>query len=61
MKKSEKHLSLRIDEELLRRFDYVARYDDRSMNGLMLSMIKKCIVEFEKEHVRIELPEEKED
>ena len=61
MKKSEKHLSLRIDEELLRRFDYVARYDDRSMNGLMLSMIKKCIVEFEKEHCRIELPEEKED
>ena len=31
------------------------------MNGLMLSMIKKCIVEFEKEHGRIELPEEKED
>ena len=61
MKKSEKHLSLRIDEELLRRFDYVARYDDRSMNGLMLSMIKKCIVEFEKENGRIELPEEKED
>ena len=61
MKTSEKHLSLRIDEELLRRFDYVARYDDRSMNGLMLSMIKKCIVEFEKEHGRIELPEEKED
>ena len=61
MKKSEKHLSLRIDEELLRRFDYVARYDDRSRNGLMLSRIKKCIVEFEKEHDRIELPEEKED
>lgn len=36
MKKDEKHLSLRIDGELLRRFDYVARYDDRSMNWLLL-------------------------
>ena len=36
MKKNEKHLSLRIEEDLLRRFDYVAKYDDRSMNWLLL-------------------------
>ena len=41
-----KHLSLRIDEDLLRRFDYVAKSDDRSMNGLLLSLIKKCIDEY---------------
>lgn len=57
MKKNEKHLSLRIDEELLRRFDYVAAHDDRSMNGLMLSLIKRCIIDFEKEHGKIELEE----
>lgn len=29
MNKNIKHLSLRIDEELLRKFEYVAKYDDR--------------------------------
>ena len=59
MKKNEKHLSLRIDAELLRRFDYVASYDDRSMNWLLLSLVRKCIAEFEEEHGPINLPEEK--
>lgn len=58
MKKNEKHLSLRIDAELLRRFDYVARYDDRSMNWLLLSLVRKCIAEFEAEHGQIDLPKE---
>ncbi len=58
MKKGEKHLSLRIDEELLRRFDYVARYDDRSMNRLLLRMIRQCVEDFEKEHGPIVLPED---
>ena len=48
MKKHEKHLSLRIDGELLRRFDYVARCDDRSMNWLLL--VRRCIAAFEQEH-----------
>jgi len=61
MKKNEKHLSLRIDEALLRRFDYVAKYDDRSMNWLLLSLVRKCIEEFETEHGKIVLPEDKKD
>ena len=58
MKKNEKHLSLRIEENLLRRFEYVAKYDDRSMNWLLLQLIRKSIDEFEAEHGRIELPEQ---
>jgi len=50
MKKGEKHLSLRIDEELLRQFDYVARYDDRSMNYVLLKLIRQFVSEFESEH-----------
>ena len=53
MKKNEKHLSLRIEEPLLRRFDYVAKYDDRSMNWMMLSLIRKCIAEFEEKQGKI--------
>ena len=48
--KPTKHLSLRIDEELLRRFNYVAQYDARSMNGLLLLLIRKCVAKFEGEH-----------
>ena len=59
MKKNEKHLSLRIDENLLRRFEYVAKYDDRSMNWLLLQLIRKRIEEFEAEHGKISVEEKK--
>lgn len=58
MKKNEKHLSLRIDSDLLRRFEFVARYDDRSMNWLLLHLVRKCIAEFENEHGPIEISDE---
>ncbi len=60
MKKNEKHLSLRIDEQLLRRFDYVARFDDRSMNWLLLQLVRKCVEEFEQKHGKIQLDESNE-
>jgi len=58
MKKNEKHLSLRIEEKLLRRFEYVAKYDDRSMNWLLNNLVRKCVEEFEAEHGVIDLNEE---
>ncbi len=53
MNKNIKHLSLRIDEELLRKFEYVAKYDDRSMNWYLLHMIKSEIASFEEQHGKI--------
>lgn len=53
MKKQIKHLSLRIDEDLLRKFDYVAKYDDRSMNWYLLRLIKDEIARFEEKHGEI--------
>ena len=53
MKKDQKHLSLRIDSELLRKFSYVAEYDALSMNWLLNSFVKKYIAEFEKQHGKI--------
>lgn len=58
VKKDEKHLSLRIEEKTLRKFDYVARYSDRSMNWMLISMIKRQIAAFESEHGRIEIDDE---
>lgn len=53
-KKDIKHLSLRISPELLRKFDYVSKYDDRSMNWMLLSLIKKNVADFEEQHGKIE-------
>lgn len=53
MNKNIKHLSLRIDEELLRKFEYVAKYDDRSMNWYLLHMIKTEVENFEEQHGKI--------
>ncbi|MDR2531229.1 MAG: hypothetical protein LBC82_00075 [Oscillospiraceae bacterium] len=58
MKKHEKNLSLRIDPELLKKFRYVARYDDRSMNWYMTKLISACITKFEAKHGEIEFNEE---
>lgn len=56
--KKTKNLSLRIDEDLLRRFDYVAKSDDRSMNGLLLALVRRCIEEYERKHGKIEWTDE---
>lgn len=53
MKGKPKHLSLRIDEDLLRKFEYVAKYDDRSMNWYLLHLIKNEIANFEEKHGEI--------
>ncbi len=50
-----KNYTLRIEEDLLRKFRYVAKYDDRSVNAQILNYIKRSIAEFEKEHGKIEL------
>lgn len=52
---SEKHLSLRIEEDLLKKFRYVCKYEDRSANNQILYLIKKNIREFEKENGEIEI------
>lgn len=44
-----KHLSLRIDQELLKKFHYVCEYDGRSANGQLLYLVRKCVAEYEKE------------
>ena len=52
-----KHLSLRIDEKLLKKFRFVCEYEGRSANGQLLYFIRRCISEYEKEHGEIVLDE----
>lgn len=57
----QKHISIRIDEETLRKFHYVAKYDDRSASGQIMFLINKSIRGFEEKHGQIILDDEKGD
>lgn len=50
-----KHLGIRIDDELHYKLHYISNYEGRSANGQILYLIRKCIQEFEKENGIIEL------
>ncbi len=52
--KKDKHLGLRIDNETLDKFHYLSDYEGRSNNGQIIYLIRKAIIEFEKEHGEID-------
>ena len=58
MTKDEKHFTLRVDEKLLQKFKCIARCEGRSLNSMLLSVIREGIAEFEVEHGPIPLGEE---
>lgn len=51
--KKQKHISIRIDEETLKKFHYVAAYDDRSASGQIMYLINQNIRDFEGKHGKI--------
>ncbi|MFI3116301.1 MAG: Arc family DNA-binding protein [Clostridia bacterium] len=55
--KDVKHLSLRIENEMLQKFKSVCAYEGRSANSQLLIFIRNSISEFEKEHGKIEIDE----
>jgi len=56
----QKHISIRIDEQILKKFHYVSKYDDRSASGQIMFLINKNIRDFEEKHGQILLANEKE-
>lgn len=54
----DKHLVLHIDRELHYKLQYVAKYDGRSISGEVLYLLRRYISDFEKQHGKIDLPEE---
>lgn len=50
MQKERKHLSIRLDGDLHDKFQYVAKYDGRSMSKQILHLVATCVREFEKEN-----------
>lgn len=56
--KKNKHLSIRIDEDILQKFHYVSKYEDRSASGQIMFLINSCIRDFEEKHGKIELSDD---
>ena len=52
----DKHLGLRIDNELHYKLHYISNYEGRSANGEVIYLIRQCIDKVESEHGKIELP-----
>lgn len=49
-----KNVSIRIEEEMLRKLGHVADYEGRSVNSHVLVLIRENIQVFEKEHGEIQ-------
>ena len=49
-----KSVSIRIEDEMLKKLSYVADYEGRSINSHVLVLIRQSIHEFEAQHGSIE-------
>ena len=49
-----KSVSIRIEEEMLRKFGYVSDYEGRSVNSHILVLIRENIEAFERKYGKIE-------
>jgi len=45
-----KHVSVRIEEDMLEKLHVVSEYEGRSINKHILVLIRKSIEQYEKEH-----------
>lgn len=50
---NKRHLSMRIEDDMLKKFHYVCDYDGRSANAQMLQFVRRYIASFEEEHGEI--------
>lgn len=49
-----KGVSIRFEEEMLKKIAYVADYEGRSVNSHILVLVRESIARFEEEHGKIE-------
>ena len=50
-----KHLGIRVEDELHYKLSYIAEYEGRSINGQVIYLINQCIRNFEKENGKIKI------
>lgn len=52
--RNNKHLGIEIEPELHAKLKYIAKYEDRSINGQVLYLVRQCIKDFESKNGNIE-------
>ena len=55
MSKSERRMSVRIDEDLARKLDHIVDYEERSITKQIMFLMKSRVRDFEREHGEIDL------
>ncbi|MBQ8525914.1 MAG: hypothetical protein IJ460_04275 [Clostridia bacterium] len=50
---NQKHVSIRMEAEMLSKFYYVSKYNGRSGSGQIIYLMRTLVEEFEKEHGKI--------
>ena len=50
-----KYYSMRIDEEMLEKLRYIAKHEYRSVNKMVMIIIREYVSEFEKRYGRIKI------
>lgn len=55
MKMKQSKFTLRINEDMLKKFRYIADYNARSANRELTILIKKHVTEFEKKYGKISI------
>lgn len=50
---NQKHVSIRMDAEMLNKFYYVSKYNGRSGSGQIIYLMRTFVEEFEKQHGKI--------
>ena len=48
--KKNKHIGIRVNDDLHYKLHYISKYEGRSANGQILYLIRQCIAEFEQKH-----------
>lgn len=49
-----KSVSIRFEEEMLKKISYIAEYEGRSVNSEVLCLVRERILKFEQENGKIE-------
>ena len=49
-----KSVSIRVEEEMLKKLSFVADYEGRSVNSHILVLVRDSILRFEEQHGKIE-------
>ena len=51
--KENKHLGIEIEPDLHSKIKYIAKYEDRSINGQVIYLLRECVRNFEAKHGEI--------